>query len=98
MSHSARHQRRRHRWCPRGDGLEPRLVLSTLVGDVADVAPASASPALAPVATEPAAGAYLSGTPSTLVVTFNRPIDPSSLGFNDLLVDRLDGDVVTPVL
>ena len=45
----------------------------------------------AAVAVDPAPGAHLTTSPAVLTVTFDHPIDPTSLGLGDIQLDRVDG-------
>ena len=45
----------------------------------------------AAVAVDPAPGAHLTTPPAVLTVTFDHPIDPTSLGLGDIQLDEVDG-------
>jgi hypothetical protein len=45
----------------------------------------------AAVAVDPAPGAHLTTSPAVLTVTFDHPIDPTSLGLGDIQLDEVDG-------
>ena len=45
----------------------------------------------ATVAVDPAPGAHLTTSPAVLTVTFDHPIDPTSLGLGDIQLDEVDG-------
>ncbi len=51
------------------------------------------------IATGPAGGEALHQSPQALTVTFDQPLDPTSIGFGDILLDRVaDDGSLTPVL
>jgi len=51
----------------------------------------------AAVAVDPAPGAHLTSSPAVLTVTFDHPIDPTSLGLSDIQLDEVDnsGDLTS---
>ncbi|MBV8383480.1 MAG: pre-peptidase C-terminal domain-containing protein [Planctomycetaceae bacterium] len=51
----------------------------------------------AAVAVDPAPGAHLTTSPAVLTVTFDHPIDPTSLGLSDIQLDEVDnsGDLTS---
>lgn len=54
-------------------------------------------PVLRLAAVEPAPGSILPGSPATLTITFDRPVDPSS-AFNNIRIDRADdAGAFTPI-
>ncbi len=106
MSRTIRTPRRQTDRCrPRLERLESRLALSAsadiagLSSFAADLAPSVGTPApeanvpyLAPVASTPAEGASLATPPSSVTVTFNRPIAPYSLNSGVIEIQRNSGD------
>jgi hypothetical protein len=110
MSRTLRQPRRRTGRCrPHLERLESRLALTTSDGSVlvatAFAAPQSASdttdsttpsPFLTPVATDPAPNATLTHGPTTVTVTFDRPIDPSSFLAGDVVIEeRVNGNWIS---
>lgn len=106
MSRTLRPTTRRPGRCrPRLERLETRLPLDashaglSLAASIAlpisapDTTAAPVSPNLSVVTTSPADGATLTAPPAGLVVTFDRPLDPWSLGSNDVVLQRKQGDV-----
>jgi CopC domain len=103
MSHTLRHPRRHTGRCrPHLERLESRLALSASSSSVliatTIVSPRSASdttaaapsqnPYLTPVAPDPAPGSTLTQGPTTVTVTFDRPIDPSSYLTGDVVINQ----------
>jgi hypothetical protein len=98
-------QSRLGRCRPRLERLESRLIFSAstsgdllatvLAGPVSafdTTGPTAPGPNLSWTATVPAMGSTVTTAPTTLSITFDRPIDPSFLrGFGDLVVEKPDG-------
>src|SRR5690348_13104917 len=82
---SMMHSRKHARPCHgRWDHLEPRFVLN--------------GANLTIIGSSPADGQVVTQAPSSVTVTFDRPVDPNSLGFSDLLVDQVGPNgTLTPV-
>lgn len=88
---------------PRLERLESRLTLNgspagqllitayVLPISAFDGATDSLSPNLSVLSTDPAAGASLTQGPSTVSVTFDRPVDPFSLFGSDILIQARQG-------
>jgi methionine-rich copper-binding protein CopC len=58
----------------------------------------SAGPVLSVVSITPSAGSSINAPPQSLVLTFDRPVDPGSVLFTDVLLDRVNDDgSLTPV-
>ena len=73
---------------PPPDLLEQRLALST----------AALGPYLSVDSTSPSDGARLGGPPTTVSITFDRPVDPNSIDFVDVGLDRVGDDgSLTPI-
>ena len=84
--------------------LESRFVLSSmgttvvtsptmLVGPLVSASnPAPLGPNLTVVGISPGAGSVLTSSPTSLGVTFDRPLDPFGLSFQDIEVDQLQAD------
>ncbi len=92
-----RSQHRRPRvWRPDWERLESRLALSTTgtlpPGGGAIVSNQPLGPNLTVVATSPADGAILTTSPTALIITFDRPVDPFSLFTNDIHLARVDAN------
>jgi hypothetical protein len=90
---------------PHLDRLEGRLALSAsalnpaLIGSISnEVGGLSASNVLSIASTSPANSAVLSGSPSALLVTFDRPIDGFSLDNGDFVLARVASDGSTTPL
>ena len=106
MSHISLPTRRRVDRCrPILERLESRLTLDSSVGTVTLTAPlvipadvgATLGPDLTPLSTVPANGASVTTPPSSISVTFDRPLDPFWLLGNDILVETQQGGVWTPL-
>ena len=92
--------KRRHtgKLCPHFDRLDSRIVLSTTTGlSIVSAVPVVAETTtpladnLTVVGIDPALGKTLSGFPSSVKITFDRPIDPNSIGI-DLLLNLVNSD------
>src|SRR4051794_18384635 len=92
-------KQRAGKYRPRVERLDARLVLSAVdaAGPFLGVsawsvsAAASTTSGLSVVSVSPADGAVVDASPSTVVVTFDRPVDPISLGFSDVRFERFVG-------
>ncbi len=87
---------------PRLERLESRLTLSASsdhfgvagggsVSAFDTTPPTTLGPDLTPVSVSPAPGALLTQSPTVIAITFDRPIDPISLSFNDVLIQEQQG-------
>ena len=104
----SRTRKQRGRVCPRVERLESRRLFATTAGTlsvasslgdhrpriVAATTGAGQEGGPMVVATDPADGAILGASPRTITLTFDRPIDPDSLG-DDLLLLRVGDDGVS---
>jgi methionine-rich copper-binding protein CopC len=76
--------------------LEPRIALSLAPFDAPQDAPLG--PELSVVSTSPSDGSSFISPPGELVLTFDRPVDPGTVTFSDVLLDQVNSDgSLTPI-
>ena len=90
--------KRSSRLCPDlvSGWLETRIALTAGVSQTLD---APLGPYLSVISSSPSDGSSLEAAPpQNLVLTFDRAIDPGSIGFSDILLDKVNSDgSLTPI-